>query len=115
MAYENLNEHLRQARRKCGFTQEQVAQTLGIDRSSYTYYETGKTEPNVEYLVRLSEMFRTDLETLIRGEEAVAAMRDKDTLFQLSTMTLEEQKIILRFRSMSEERRQAWMSVLEVL
>ena len=38
----NLNEALRMLRHRAGLTQKQLADMLELDRSSYTYYETGK-------------------------------------------------------------------------
>ena len=44
-----LNERLRSLRLSMGLTQMQVAEALNIDRSTYTYYETGKT--NIHYIM----------------------------------------------------------------
>jgi transcriptional regulator with XRE-family HTH domain len=52
-----LNERLRELRGKCGYTQSQVAKLLNIDRSTYAYYETGKTRPDVSSLVMLAKIF----------------------------------------------------------
>ena len=38
----NICEILRQLRQKAGLTQEQVSNYLSVDRSTYSYYETGK-------------------------------------------------------------------------
>ncbi len=39
---------LRQRRMDLHFTQAEMATMLGIERSSYTYYEMGKTQPNLK-------------------------------------------------------------------
>ena len=40
-----FSENLIKLRKNKGFTQQQVASKLGIDRTTYTKYETGVSEP----------------------------------------------------------------------
>ncbi len=60
-----LCENLKKYRRLCGFTQDDVAKMIGLDRSAYTYYENGKTEPNVENLKKIAAMFGIDMNILL--------------------------------------------------
>lgn len=48
---------LKYYRENCDLSQQQVAQVLNIDRSTYTYYETGKTVPSINTLMKLSRVF----------------------------------------------------------
>ena len=57
-----VSERLRAARKACKMTQGQVAELLGVDRSTYTYYETGKSSPSYENLMRLAAMFKVDVQ-----------------------------------------------------
>lgn len=50
-----IGDRLREVRTKFGFTQDQVANALHIDRSTYTYYELGKTSPDVPTLMMLAQ------------------------------------------------------------
>ena len=43
--YNIISYWLKYYRSECKLTQQDVADLLGLERSSYTYYETGKTEP----------------------------------------------------------------------
>lgn len=45
-----ISEKLKLYRVKNNFTQTQIAAALGIDRSTYSYYELGKTVPSVGML-----------------------------------------------------------------
>ena len=60
-----FGDNLRQLRLKKGYTQEQVAKALGINRTTYTKYETGVTQPSLEQLKKLSELFEVDYNTLL--------------------------------------------------
>ena len=63
-----LGENLKKYRKICGFRQDDVAKVIGVDRSAYTYYENGKTEPNVGNLKKIAAMFGVDMNTLLGYE-----------------------------------------------
>ena len=52
-----LCDLLKKYRDACGFSQQMLADRLKIDRSTYSCYETGKTEPSVENLRKLAHIF----------------------------------------------------------
>lgn len=60
-----LRENLRHLRLACGYTQQAVADALGVERSTYAYYEVGKSQPSVETLAKLSRMFGVTLDQLV--------------------------------------------------
>ena len=57
--------HLRELRKAKGYTQQQMADMLSISRSTYTYYETGNSEPSFQNLKRLCEIFGIDYNTML--------------------------------------------------
>ncbi|MGI5954470.1 LexA family protein [Dysosmobacter sp.] len=63
-------EQLKVFRKKMGLTQADVADHLGIDRSTYAKYETGQSEPNFDMLQKISLLFRTSIDVLINGNAA---------------------------------------------
>lgn len=54
---DNLQKTLRNVRLACGFSQDEVAKVLQINRTTYTYYENGKTTPDVQALRILAEFY----------------------------------------------------------
>ena len=62
-------DRIRQLRTQRGFTQENVAQILNIDRSFYGRIESGKKGCSVDILVLISSLFETSLDYLILGTE----------------------------------------------
>lgn len=52
----SFGEKLRNAREKCGMTQQQVADAMQIDKSTYCGYETGKRQPDVQKIKMLSQI-----------------------------------------------------------
>ena len=69
-----LNENIKQHRKNKGFTQETLAQELGVVRQTVSKWEKGLSVPDAELLQRLSEVLETSVEELL----GVAAVQEKD-------------------------------------
>ena len=69
-----FSENLKKNRKNLGLTQQQVAAKLGIDRTTYTKYETGVSEPSFEMLIRLSQLLGISLEGVSRKIVCSAGM-----------------------------------------
>lgn len=61
--------HLRKLRKENGYTQQQMAEMLNVGRSTYTYYETGNSEPSFQNLKKLCEIFDIDYNTMLDYEK----------------------------------------------
>ena len=57
MSFE-FGEHLKELRFDKNYTQAEVAKMLCIERTTYTKYETGVSEPELKTLKRLCEILR---------------------------------------------------------
>lgn len=66
---EFLRANLRRLRLACGYTQDTVAAALGVARPTYSYYESGKTSPDMETITKLARMYGVSLEQLVLPEE----------------------------------------------
>lgn len=65
-----LCDKLKYYRKTLGLTQEQVANAIGVNRSTYTYYERGSSSPNIETLMLISKVFNVDPYDLINNNES---------------------------------------------
>ena len=61
-----LGERLKKERAKMGLTQNQVADLLGVERSSYTKYKCGSSKPSIGVLYKISLVYEVAIEELIR-------------------------------------------------
>lgn len=61
-----LSERICQLRRKCGLSQEQLAERIGVSRQAISKWESGTSTPELEKLIALSECFQITLDELIR-------------------------------------------------
>jgi len=78
MYAEVFPERLKRSREYAGITQKEAAHTLKIAQNTYSCYETGKTEPNLEMLALLSKLFDVSVEWLIglSSDSGVNAMHE---------------------------------------
>ncbi len=61
-------KNLRRLRTDCGMTQAQLAEKMHITRQAISNWENDKTQPDIDALVRLSEILNTEIEALIYGK-----------------------------------------------
>ena len=68
-SWDNLRIMLKKVRLLCGYSHADVATALGISRSTYTYYERGKSLPDMVTLVALAQIFGIPPESFFHPEE----------------------------------------------
>lgn len=65
-----LKENLVMLRNLHGYSQEGLAEKIGISRQAYAKWETGATIPDIEKCRLLAELYGTTIDSLIRTETA---------------------------------------------
>ena len=85
-----FDERLKSLRKKCGYTQVSLAETLGVSKGTVAMWETGKRTPDFETLIRLSDLFdvRTDY-ILGKSNDSSSAKLSDDDIEQLGRWELE--------------------------
>jgi len=98
-----LGERLRQIRKKHGYTQQNVADVIGVDRTTYTVYEIGPSTPSVSTLYKLSRLYNVSVDYLMGVEnekhyhETVQTL-NSTPLYQEEVPKLDKQeKLMLMF------------------
>ena len=87
----SISNNLRQLRLNSGMTQEQVAEKIGLTRQALSSYESGRTRPDIDMLVRLSEVYETDIDGIVYGQDrALKSLRiiKRVSLFLHAIITL---------------------------
>ena len=110
-------EKLRHYREACALSQRQVADALNIERSTYTKYETGDTEPNLNTIVRLAAIYNVSPTELLPMDAAEdPAMRDlidtvhnNSPIYQLSK---DERGLIARYRALDRDEKKLAMELM---
>ena len=73
----SLHETIYQLRTARGLSQLELAEALDVSRQSISKWETGAAVPELEKLVRLSDVFGITLDELVRGTAEGAPKEDK--------------------------------------
>lgn len=63
-----LGEKLEQLRHKNGYTQEQVAELLGVSRQAVGKWESGLAYPETEKLIEIGRLFDCSMDYLLKDE-----------------------------------------------
>jgi len=118
-----INERLRELRIKSGYTQSQIAKILNIDRSTYSYYEIGKTMPDVSALVILARVFNISINELLADESTPSSVADsgnksiyihgKKNSSHIYELTALEKELVGLFRACSDEQKVKLLSALK--
>ena len=116
-----MGKKLKRLRENFNLTQQQVAEALGIDRSTYAYYELGRTTPDLDKIDKLQRLYQVQYQDLIEYDEEENRMqlrdsgsdssplkknlylktnpKNSDFFYQLNN---DEQRLILNFRLLSK-------------
>ena len=102
-----LGDKLRGLRESYNLTQEQVADALNIDRSTYSNYELNKTHPNLDTLVKLSHIYNVPTELLLPDDDgSIVTFKDfarTDNLLQ--TLSKDERGLIALYRALDKDKK----------
>lgn len=66
-----FNKRLRQTRMNCGFTQQTMADKLGISLNAYQKYEQGERSPSLDCLVSIADIFNISIDYLLCRDEFI--------------------------------------------
>ncbi|HJB83220.1 MAG TPA: helix-turn-helix domain-containing protein [Candidatus Mediterraneibacter intestinavium] len=127
MANVQLVDNLRRLRDEHNYTQLQLSKKLNISRQAYSNYETGKRIPDIETLLRLTDIYGISLEDLIarpftRMSNTAVSREDRvpytpglviksgDTIY----LTDEELLLLRYYRSASSDDRRLARKVLNL-
>ena len=62
----NLGERIKKCRQEAGWSQEKVAERLGVSRQSVTKWESGQSMPSTANLFQLAQLFGTTVDFLTK-------------------------------------------------
>ena len=72
----DIGSKIKAARVEKKFTQEQVAEALGVSRQTISNWENGKSYPDIISVIKMSECYGVSLDYLLKGEEKMSAYYD---------------------------------------
>lgn len=71
-------------RKKSGYTQEQIAEKIGVSRQAIAKWENGDAMPDVENIIALADVYEVTVDSLVRNVAAAGgASSEKQHMFGL--------------------------------
>ncbi len=92
-----IARNIKKLRETARYTQDEVAQALGITRSAYSNYESGDREVPYDVIEKASDFFGCDMAVLLEENENDDAMI-LASAFRLDGMTDDDAAEIMRFK-----------------
>ena len=68
-----FHNKLYELRRQKGFSQEELANRLNVSRQTVSKWEVGESDPDMENLVAISELFGVSLDELVLNKATAGA------------------------------------------
>ena len=84
-----FDERLKSLRKKWGYTQVSLAETLGVSKGTVAMWETGKRTPDFETLIRLSDLFDVRTDYILGKSNDSSSAKLSDDIEQLERWELE--------------------------
>ena len=92
-----IANNIKRMRDASGYTQENVADFLGVGRSAYANYEAGEREIPLAAMERLADLYGCELLDLYTEDEAVLASM-LVTAFRVDSLSPEDMEQIAAFK-----------------
>ncbi len=116
-----LSEQLKIIRKANKFTQQGLADAIGIERSTYASYETGRNKPDVNLLSRIAKVFdvssdfilEIDTTVPLNVEDISVQYKKKSGNKLVSTLSKEEKSVLAKYRLLSDNKKAELVDFLE--
>lgn len=84
-------KHLKELRSEANWTQQEVADRLGISRANYSHVENNRNEPDNELLVKLANLYEVSTDYLL-GKTNI-----KDKTGSIKEAEINDDQVIMTF------------------
>lgn len=115
----HYSEALKTLRKNYGLTQSEVASAIGLERSTYAYYETGRSKPDLEVILKLSSLYDISVEELAdifqngvnssmmfrQVNETAPKNRSVAEKIAMESLSDDERLLIIYYRSCEDKKR----------
>lgn len=116
-----LSEQLKIIRKANKFTQQGLADAIGIERSTYASYETGRNKPDAVLLSKIAKVFdvssdfilEIDTTVPLNVEDISVQYKKKSGNKLVSTLSKEEKNVLAKYRLLSDDKKAELVDFLE--
>lgn len=119
----SLGERIQQLRTKNGYSQEMLANLLGVSRQCISHYESNRRVPQLLTLLKLADIFNVNVETVVSlmptEKDSAYLLRENNFIIgvhsdglDFTNLTPMEVLLLNYFRSLSTEEKENLMDQL---
>lgn len=101
----------KEARKACGLTQKEVAQSLNVTAATYSRYENGIIQPDSETLKRIAVLTKTSVDFLLGSPSENNSQVDDIAKKVMPALRRDEEKLLGVYNSLDQESKTQLMSV----
>ncbi|MGT2948311.1 helix-turn-helix domain-containing protein [Streptococcus devriesei] len=95
-----ISETILLLRKKLGYSQETLAEKVGVSRQTLSKWELGESLPDIISSSRLAEIFDISLDELVNGDDSFFASKPKEGKHIFGTVTVGEKgQIVIPVRA----------------
>lgn len=84
----DLGGRIREARERRNLSQDELAEKMGISRQAISKWETGKSYPDIETILKLSNIFNLSLDELVKSDKIFQENLIKESRSGMSGLTI---------------------------
>lgn len=78
----NMADRIQYLRKTKGFSQEELADQVGVSRQAVSKWESEQSTPDIERIIIMSELFEVTTDYILKGIEPVQ-MTNRKTIYSL--------------------------------
>ncbi|MFD1929712.1 helix-turn-helix domain-containing protein, partial [Sporosarcina siberiensis] len=87
----SLGSNISSKRKSLKISQEYVAEQLGVSRQAVSKWETSQSEPSTDNLIKLADLFDSDIKELVSPEQYVKEQKDIETRIERNQKNIKMQ------------------------
>ncbi len=104
MLLDKLGGNIRYYRKKMGWTQQELARRINVSRPVLTKWENGKSTPDLNALIKLSQVFNSSVDALLGNfQHKHMLIREAKKMYHIEGHADEEMLEIIRYLQAHQE------------
>ena len=73
----NIADRIQYLRKQKGYSQEELADKVGVSRQAVSKWESEQSTPDLEKVIAMSELFEVTTDYILKGIEPVSSIRQR--------------------------------------